>query len=159
MTVEQIELRKILSQMLADNGINQSTIKDFVKEIVEEKTDKAVQQVIAEMSRYNVDEKINCIIKRNLENEVSSKIRRILGSTSISISCNEFNKMNYFIKIKLPNECKIINDASKAVFIEKLKYAIRDYKGLDAKVYHQDKLIVSGALDDSFIENVIDYED
>ena len=29
MTVEQIELRKILTQMLADNGINRETIKDF----------------------------------------------------------------------------------------------------------------------------------
>lgn len=29
MTVEQIELRKILTQMLADNGINRETIKGF----------------------------------------------------------------------------------------------------------------------------------
>lgn len=37
MTVEQIELRKILTQMLADNGINRETIKGFVEEIVSEK--------------------------------------------------------------------------------------------------------------------------
>ncbi len=35
MTVEQIELRKILTQMLADNGINRETIVDFVKGIVD----------------------------------------------------------------------------------------------------------------------------
>lgn len=35
MTIEQIELRKMLAQMLADNGINRETIVDFVKEIVE----------------------------------------------------------------------------------------------------------------------------
>lgn len=37
MTVEQVELRKILTQMLADNGINRETIKDFVGEIVSER--------------------------------------------------------------------------------------------------------------------------
>lgn len=33
MTIEQIELRKILSQMLADNGINRETLKEMVNEI------------------------------------------------------------------------------------------------------------------------------
>lgn len=37
MTIEQIELRKMLTQMLADNGINRETIVDFVKSIVEKK--------------------------------------------------------------------------------------------------------------------------
>lgn len=43
MTVEQIELRKILSQMLADNSINRDTIGDIVKEIVNEKTEKVIK--------------------------------------------------------------------------------------------------------------------
>ena len=46
MTVEQIELRKILTQMLADNGINRETIVDFVKGIVDEKVDRAVERKI-----------------------------------------------------------------------------------------------------------------
>lgn len=44
MTVEQIELRKILTQMLADNGINRETIKGFVEEIVSEKVDRAIDR-------------------------------------------------------------------------------------------------------------------
>lgn len=42
MTVEQIELRKILSQMLADNGINRETLKEMVNEVLEEKVERAV---------------------------------------------------------------------------------------------------------------------
>ena len=41
MTVEQIEIRKILNQMLADNGINRETIKDIIKECLDERVDKA----------------------------------------------------------------------------------------------------------------------
>ena len=48
MTVEQIELRKILTQMLADNGINRETIKGFVEEIVSEKVDRAIDRIIHE---------------------------------------------------------------------------------------------------------------
>ena len=37
MTIEQVELRKILSQMLADNGVNRETIIPFVKDVLQEK--------------------------------------------------------------------------------------------------------------------------
>ena len=50
MTVEQIELRKILTQMLADAGINRETIKDFVKEIIGEKIDKSIDTIVAQTS-------------------------------------------------------------------------------------------------------------
>lgn len=43
MTVEQIEIRKILTQMLADAGINRETLKDLVKQILNEKIDQAIK--------------------------------------------------------------------------------------------------------------------
>lgn len=48
MTVEEIELRKILNQMLADNGINRETLKTMVNDIMEEKINKAIKQALAE---------------------------------------------------------------------------------------------------------------
>ena len=48
MTIEQVELRKILSQMLADNGVNRETIIPFVKDVLQEKMDRAAKQVAAE---------------------------------------------------------------------------------------------------------------
>lgn len=46
MTVEQIELRKILTQMLADNGIDRSTLPGIVKEALEEKITKRREVVV-----------------------------------------------------------------------------------------------------------------
>lgn len=91
MTVEQIELRRILSQMLADNGINRETIKDMVKEIISEKTENAVKQTISHET--NMDSLIHMMvkdeIKRAIREEVSNKVRRTLGNVSISIECYE----------------------------------------------------------------------
>lgn len=90
MTVEQIELRKILSQMLADNGINRESLKDMVNEILEEKVEKAVSQVLKEGNiKGIVDGKIDNISRRVIQREVVSKVRRVLDCTSLSINCRE----------------------------------------------------------------------
>lgn len=90
MTVEQIELRKILSQMLADNDINQITLRDMVKEVLNEKVEKAVRQVINESNVSGiVNGKIDKISRRVIEDEVTNKVRRVLNCTSLSINCRE----------------------------------------------------------------------
>lgn len=89
MTVEQIELRKILTQMLADNGINRETVVDFVKQIVDEKVDRAVDRMIHEKDMdYLINSHVKSNINRALRDEVSDKVRRTLGSVSISIECH-----------------------------------------------------------------------
>lgn len=86
MTVEQIELRKILTQMLADNGINRETIKGFVEEIVSEKVDRAIDRIIHETNMDSlVRTKIQNTINRTISDEVSWNVRRVLGNVSISI--------------------------------------------------------------------------
>lgn len=90
MTVEQIELRKILSQMLADNEINRETLKEMVNEILEEKIEKAVRQVINESNVTGiVNGKVDKISRRVIEDEITNKVRRVLNCTSISINCRE----------------------------------------------------------------------
>lgn len=90
MTVEQIELRKILSQMLADNGINREALKDMVNEILDEKIEKAVRQVINESNVTGiVNGKVDKISRRVIEDEVTNKVRRVLNCTSLSINCRE----------------------------------------------------------------------
>ena len=64
MTVEQIELRKILTQMLADNGINRETIKGFVEEIVSEKVDRAIDRIIHETNMDSETSRHNDLSKR-----------------------------------------------------------------------------------------------
>lgn len=90
MTVEQVELRKILSQMLADNGINRETLKDMVDEILEEKVEKAIRQILSESNvKGIVNGKVDKISRRVIEEEVTNKVRRVLNCTSLSINCKE----------------------------------------------------------------------
>lgn len=90
MTVEQIELRKILTQMLADNGINRETIVDFTKGIIEEKVDKAIDRVIAQTNMDAlIDNTIRTTIRKQVQDEVSDKVRRTLGRVSITLECKE----------------------------------------------------------------------
>lgn len=90
MTVEQIELRKILSQMLADNGINRETLKGMVNEILDEKVEKAVSQVLKEGNIKGIVEgKIDNFSRRVIQREVELKVRRVLDCTSLSINCQE----------------------------------------------------------------------
>ena len=90
MTIEQIELRKMLTQMLADNGINRETIVDFVKSIVEEKVEKAIYRTVHEVDIYGmVRGTVRETTKRALQEEVSKKVRATLSSVSISLECHE----------------------------------------------------------------------
>ena len=45
MTIEQIELRKLLSQMLADNGVNRETIVPIVNDVINEKMANASKRI------------------------------------------------------------------------------------------------------------------
>lgn len=86
MTVEQIELRKILTQMLADNGINRETIKGFVEEIVSEKVDRAIDRIIHETNMDSlIARMVQDTIRTAISDEVRWNVRRVLGSVSISI--------------------------------------------------------------------------
>ena len=90
MTVEQVELRKILSQMLADEGINRETLKEMVNKVLEEKVEKAIRQVLSESNITGiVNGKIDKISRRVIEDEVTNKVRRVLNCTSLSINCRE----------------------------------------------------------------------
>lgn len=86
MTVEQIELRKILTQMLADNGINRETIKGFVEDIVSEKVDRAIDRIIHETNMDSlIARQVQDTIRTTISDEVRWNVRRVLGSVSISI--------------------------------------------------------------------------
>ena len=86
MTVEQIELRKILTQMLADNGINRETIKGFVEEIVSEKVDRAIDRIIHETNMDSlIARQVQDTVRTTISDEVRWNVRRVLGSVSISI--------------------------------------------------------------------------
>ena len=48
MNVEQIAIRQEIRQMLNEAGINKNTLKDMVKEVLQEEVSKACKQAINE---------------------------------------------------------------------------------------------------------------
>lgn len=72
MTVEQIELRKILSQMLADNGIDRNTISGYVRAIINEKVDRAVEQVVSHET--NIDQTIYNTVKEETKKAIRGRV-------------------------------------------------------------------------------------
>ena len=107
MTIEQIELRKILTQMLADNGINRETIKDVVEEIVEEKVEKTLAHLVAN-GDGNFEDKVTHRIERLtnkfIEEEISDVARAAIREQvkgyfqHISVSVNLFDPNGKFKK-------------------------------------------------------------
>ena len=93
MTIEQIELRKILTQMLADNGINRSTIKDFVKEVISEKIDNSFKEVDGKTVSDMVYARYCKFIDEELAKVIKQEVRHILQDRFY----------NFRITVDLPN--------------------------------------------------------
>ena len=95
MTVEQIELRKILTQMLADNGINRETLKDLVKEIIEEKVDKSINTIIAQTSTIGTDNAIKGKIDQYIDNEIANVVKVVIRERVNNI----FNRIAFDVNV------------------------------------------------------------
>lgn len=101
MTIEQIELRKILTQMLADNGINRETITGFVKEIVDEKIEQTIKHILANgvgngegTFEDRVDDFVDKEVKRYIDRELTAAARAAVRDkingyfTNVSVTVN-----------------------------------------------------------------------
>ena len=75
MTIEEIEIRKILTQMLADAGINRTTIQDMVREVIDEKVEKAVYNV---SNQTNIEERIKRRWDSYVDREIDQTARRVI---------------------------------------------------------------------------------
>ena len=91
MTVEQIELRKILSQMLADNGIDKNTISGFVRAIINEKVDRAVEQVISHET--NIQYLVNTAVKEETKKAIKEKVQCVVW--------DKFSNINLAVDIQV----------------------------------------------------------
>ncbi len=97
MTVEEIELRKILSQMLADNGINRETIMPFVKNIIEEKVEAAARRMV-----HDLGPSLEGLIRRTIEADVSA-----MTYDSIRAKVrDEIRKIDVSVHVSVPEEKK-----------------------------------------------------
>ena len=73
---EKRELRLQISQLLADAGLNQGTLKEMVEKEIQNKVDRAVQQTVEPMvnqffsNRYIIGNCAERAIKEELKNRV-----------------------------------------------------------------------------------------
>lgn len=77
MRVEEMALRSEIRQMLNEAGFNKNTIKDLVKEVLQEELNKAIKQSIGE-TNYDIigytKKNIDSIINKTTERVVREKI-------------------------------------------------------------------------------------
>lgn len=75
LSLTQIELRKVISQQLAEAGINRNTLVDMVRKAVDEKVQKKVDELF-NSSKDGIESKIQNIVSRTLSYD--SNLRRTL---------------------------------------------------------------------------------
>ena len=101
MRVEEMALRTEIRQMLNEAGFNKNTMKDLVKEVLQEELTKAVKQAIGETNvasytKKNIDSIINKVTERVVKERITDAIvgdyfRRMKVDVKIDpiMSCKE----------------------------------------------------------------------
>ena len=102
MTAEQIALRQEVRQLLNEAGINRNTLKDIVREVIDEELAKAVRQVMHEMNLTGV---INQATNRNIQKVVREEIKMAIDKRVNGY----FNKINVSVDI-LNSDGEIVNN-------------------------------------------------
>ena len=98
MTVEQIEIRRILNQMLADNGINRETIKDIIKECIDERVEKAMMTLINQSDKEfevlpdRIQKAMDKLLREEISNRariaINEQVRAIFSRIVVNVSLN-----------------------------------------------------------------------
>jgi hypothetical protein len=102
MTVEQIAIRQEIRQLLNEAGINKNTMKDMVKEVIDEELAKAVKQVMHEM---DLDSKISRATKVDIEEKIKKEIQNSIRDRVSNI----FNRMYLSVDIRNSDGESVVN--------------------------------------------------
>jgi hypothetical protein len=102
MTVEQIAIRQEIRQLLNEAGINKNTMKDMVKEVIDEELAKAVKQVMHEM---DIDSKISRAAKVDIEEKIRKEIQNSIRDRVNNI----FNRMYLSVDIRNSDGESVVN--------------------------------------------------
>lgn len=89
MTVEQIAIRQEVRQMLNEAGINKNTLKDMVKDVLNEELERAVKQALNET---DISDKVSrcfhdtfkTVMKEEVRNRIVSPFNRMQISVDIT---------------------------------------------------------------------------
>lgn len=93
LSLTQIELRKVISQELADAGINRNTLVDMVNKAIDEKVQKKVDEVF-NSSKGGIDNKLDRIISKELryDSDLRKVIYGVIKQNIVNIDVNVITK-------------------------------------------------------------------
>jgi len=95
MRVEEIALRSEIRQMLNEAGFNKNTLKDLVKEVLNEELRKAIKQAINE-NNCSIEE----YTKKNIDSIINKATERVVRERiTDSLIGNYFNRMKVDVSI------------------------------------------------------------
>lgn len=94
MRVEEIAIRQEARQMLNEAGINQNTLKDMVKEILDEKLEKAIYQALHERDvnqavSNKIEQCMNNKANQIVREEIRRKINGIFDHMTVSVDITD----------------------------------------------------------------------
>jgi len=102
---EKRELRLQISQLLADAGLNQKSIKDIVEKEITNKVERAIEQVFKHLDSQTssgsyIGEWVERYLKYNfsLKDEIREQIKSELSNKIISVEFNDMVKPQEYIK-------------------------------------------------------------
>lgn len=96
MTVEQIAIRQEVRQMLNEAGINKNTLKEMVKEVLQEELKRATQQAVNETDvnstiKRKLDDNFTRIVKDATKEEIRGRVNNIFNKMVISVDITDQN--------------------------------------------------------------------
>ncbi len=94
MTIEKIAIRQEIRQMLNECGINRNTLKDMVKEVLQEELEKAIKQSLNETNTAGaISTKIEQCVKqssnRMVREEIRDRVNSVFGRMTISVDITD----------------------------------------------------------------------
>ena len=94
MNVEQIAIRQEIRQMLNEAGINKNTLKDMVKEVLQEEVSKACKQAINESDvdsaiAIKINDNFGRIVREATRDEIRGRVHGIFGRMIISVDITD----------------------------------------------------------------------
>lgn len=94
MRVEEIAIRQEARQMLNEAGINQNTLKNMVKEILDEKLEKAIYQALHELDvnqavSNKIEQCMNNKANQIVREEIRRKINGIFDHMTVSVDITD----------------------------------------------------------------------
>lgn len=93
MTCEEIEMRKVITQMLADVGINRETLKTLVHDVLNEKIDKSIKQIVEQETstkdgriRQVFDQEFQAMLNKHVSKELKRRMSSMFPNVTITLS-------------------------------------------------------------------------